>query len=235
MSLISACKASSLSCHCDNCDFSISRNLKQHKNFANGTKNKFIKYRHCKDHFKNSPFKWGRRNSLNGAIQGAILWMKNSIKLIAFFSFARTTCLGINSATRNLTCKKYYGYTWFSFSYSLHLLVCRLTYFAVLPKTFVSTMLESLYVSNLLSILYKRQPHKMVKHTQTIRRLTADEFFEYVWPFCGIGAERVKINLWNENYSIYFVQMCEVALPRNYCPSNNGKTFFTFHFSAAQW
>ena len=30
----------------------------------------------------------------------------------------------------------------------------------------------------------------MVKHTQTIRRQIVDEFelFEYVWPFCGIGA-----------------------------------------------
>ena len=33
-----------------------------------------------------------------------------------------------------------------------------------------------------------RQFHKMVKHTQTIRRETADELFECVWPFCGIGA-----------------------------------------------
>ena len=33
----------------------------------------------------------------------------------------------------------------------------------------------------------KRQPHKMVKHIQTIRYLTADELIEYVWPFCGVG------------------------------------------------
>ena len=32
----------------------------------------------------------------------------------------------------------------------------------------------------------------MVKHTQTIRRQFADELFEYVWPFCEIGAKRVK-------------------------------------------
>ena len=32
----------------------------------------------------------------------------------------------------------------------------------------------------------------MVKHTQTIRRQIADEF-EYVWPFCEIGAKRVKV------------------------------------------
>ena len=33
----------------------------------------------------------------------------------------------------------------------------------------------------------KRQFHKMDKHTQTIRRQIADELFECVWPFCGIG------------------------------------------------
>ena len=34
----------------------------------------------------------------------------------------------------------------------------------------------------------KRQFHKMVKHTQAIRREFPDELFECVWPFCGIGA-----------------------------------------------
>ena len=32
----------------------------------------------------------------------------------------------------------------------------------------------------------------MIKHTQTIRRQIADELFECVWPFCGIGSSRVK-------------------------------------------
>ena len=36
--------------------------------------------------------------------------------------------------------------------------------------------------------LFKRQSHKMVKHTQAIRRQFADELFECVWPFYGIGA-----------------------------------------------
>ena len=36
------------------------------------------------------------------------------------------------------------------------------------------------------------QFHKMVKHTQTIRWQFANELFECVWPFCGIGASRVK-------------------------------------------
>ena len=35
----------------------------------------------------------------------------------------------------------------------------------------------------------------MVKHTQTIRRQFADELFECVWPFCGTGAQRVKLCL----------------------------------------
>ena len=32
----------------------------------------------------------------------------------------------------------------------------------------------------------------MVKHTQTIRGQFANELIECVWPFCGIGAERVN-------------------------------------------
>ena len=34
---------------------------------------------------------------------------------------------------------------------------------------------------------FKRQSHKMIKHTQTIRRQIADELFECVWPFFKIG------------------------------------------------
>ena len=34
---------------------------------------------------------------------------------------------------------------------------------------------------------FKRKPHKMVKHIQTIRRQIADELFECVWPFLGVG------------------------------------------------
>ena len=30
-------------------------------------------------------------------------------------------------------------------------------------------------------------PHKMTKHTQTIRRLTADELFGCVWSFYGVN------------------------------------------------
>ena len=35
----------------------------------------------------------------------------------------------------------------------------------------------------------------MVKHTQTICRQIADKLFEFVWPFCGIGAYKVKQKL----------------------------------------
>ena len=38
---------------------------------------------------------------------------------------------------------------------------------------------------------FKRRPHKMVKHTQTICREFADEFFECDWPFYTVGAWRV--------------------------------------------
>ena len=36
--------------------------------------------------------------------------------------------------------------------------------------------------------LFKRQTHRIVKATQTIRRLLADELFECVLSFCGVGA-----------------------------------------------
>ena len=35
---------------------------------------------------------------------------------------------------------------------------------------------------------FKRQSHKMVKHTQAIRGQFTDELFECVWPFCDTGA-----------------------------------------------
>ena len=35
----------------------------------------------------------------------------------------------------------------------------------------------------------------MGKHTQTIRLQIADELLECVWPFCEIGAERIKLKL----------------------------------------
>ena len=39
---------------------------------------------------------------------------------------------------------------------------------------------------------FKRQSHKRVKHTQTIRWQFADELLECVWPFCDIGTYRVN-------------------------------------------
>ena len=43
--------------------------------------------------------------------------------------------------------------------------------------------LQSLYIP-----LIKRKSHKIVKHTQTIRRQFADELFGCVWPFCDFDA-----------------------------------------------
>ena len=50
----------------------------------------------------------------------------------------------------------------------------------------------------------------MVKHTQTIRRQTVDELFEFVWPFCGIGASRVNL----------FQRECVELLLENGCDIN---------------
>ena len=38
----------------------------------------------------------------------------------------------------------------------------------------------------------------MVKHTHTIRRQTAEELFECVWPFCGIDAYRNNRDLFRD-------------------------------------
>ena len=40
----------------------------------------------------------------------------------------------------------------------------------------------------MIALPFKRQPHKTVKHTQTIRRQIVDELFECVWTFCEVGA-----------------------------------------------
>ena len=41
----------------------------------------------------------------------------------------------------------------------------------------------------------------MVKHTQTIYQQFADELFECVWPFCGVGPYMVKVG----SFSQYFI------------------------------
>ena len=38
----------------------------------------------------------------------------------------------------------------------------------------------------------QRQPRKIVKHTQTIHRKIDDELLECVWPFSGVGANKIK-------------------------------------------
>ena len=41
--------------------------------------------------------------------------------------------------------------------------------------------------THFFNLPFKRQFHKMVKYTQTIRRQIPNELFECLWPFCGIG------------------------------------------------
>ena len=53
-----------------------------------------------------------------------------------------------------------------------------------------SKSLSHIYKRYILNA-FKQYIHKMVKHTQAIRQLTANELFECVWPFCGVGAKRV--------------------------------------------
>ena len=52
---------------------------------------------------------------------------------------------------------------------------------------------EILYVKdNLIVKLFKRQPHKIVRHTQTIRRQFADELFECVWRLSEGGTRKIN-------------------------------------------
>ena len=61
-----------------------------------------------------------------------------------------------------------------------------------LPK---DTTVQKYRIINLVDYVYncsttepfKHQSEKMVKHSQTIRRQSADELFECVWSFCEIG------------------------------------------------
>ena len=59
--------------------------------------------------------------------------------------------------------------------------------FVLFFKIFSKSGVNSRYVQMFLKP-FKCQFHKMVKHTQAIRRQFADKLFECVWPFCEIGA-----------------------------------------------
>ena len=54
----------------------------------------------------------------------------------------------------------------------------------LLPGSVLSTV--NFNISNDTTVLLKIL--EMVKHVQTIRGKFADELFECVWPFCGVGA-----------------------------------------------
>ena len=58
---------------------------------------------------------------------------------------------------------------------------------------------------------FKRQPHKMVEHTQTIRRQTADKLCDCVWPFCGVCSALVlnylEMCYWFQTVSKLFIMV----------------------------
>ena len=55
-----------------------------------------------------------------------------------------------------------------------------LTFFSIGRQRYLMVRAQILHL-NLLGVKpFKRQPHKMVKHTQASRRLTADELFECI-------------------------------------------------------
>ena len=58
---------------------------------------------------------------------------------------------------------------------------------------------------------FKRQPHKMVEHTQTTRRQTADKLCDCVWPFCGVCSALVlnylEMCYWFQTVSKLFIMV----------------------------
>ena len=48
----------------------------------------------------------------------------------------------------------------------------------------------------------------MVKHTQAICCQIANELFECVWPFCGVGTSRVKNAGILENQTKQWIKIC---------------------------
>ena len=72
------------------------------------------------------------------------------------------------------------------FSWIFYLVLCIIFHVQLLlSKLFLLAKLgcKKYYLS-----AFKRQPHKIVKQTQPIRRLLPTNCFECIWPFCGIGA-----------------------------------------------
>ena len=98
------------------------------------------------------------------------------------------------SSLRSLTKKLHYVSHEESFAVNLQVFI---TFNGVLTHFSRAEIHLELYRFSLLSANPTKWPN-----TQTIRRLTADELFECVWPFCGVGAWRVNtecsyfISLW---------------------------------------
>ena len=57
----------------------------------------------------------------------------------------------------------------------------------------------------------------MIKHTQKICRQTADELFECVWSFCGVGTKvtiisdtYLRLAPWDENFNLRLLRLQEI-------------------------
>ena len=65
-----------------------------------------------------------------------------------------------------------------------------------LGSKYASKYWKRLKQSGTLTKLFKRQLHKIVKHTQTTRQQFPDELFARIEIFCGVGAYEVNVKLW---------------------------------------
>ena len=72
---------------------------------------------------------------------------------------------------------------------------------------------------------FKLQPHKMVKRTQTIRRLLPTNCLSVFNDFCGVGIERVKVLIDSHHFSTFVSPTREVYICWDTAKRNLGSGF----------
>ena len=100
----------------------------------------------------------------------------------------------------------------------------------------LSNLQSIIWLKLVTGLLFKRRPHEMVKHTQTIPRQIDDELFECVWPFCGDDLLNVFWwNVWSffngylkelmPNFNIFIFSLLHF-----FCLRSGYMTWTTFYF-----
>ena len=125
------------------------------------------------------------------------------------------------------------------FGKSLHTLLCQSDSCKLIITLKLQKALKRLFFVAPQIQPFKRQSHKMVKHTQTIRRQFACELFDCVWPSCDIGAKRVKnselqITGFQKAFQVPFLFFhCKIVIVGkthyNNCLRNSPFSLYSYH------